>query len=199
MKKLKFRYTNHEWYSLVRSFLIFIGVVLIVSAIDFVLLALPFDWHSTSGTVVRSIGLIIGAICGGYIGFKISRKLFDKEGSVTITDNEILVRLGKKEWDFAINDIKEIYGDTFAKFDGLRFKDTKTFGPLYTKHAIITSKGEFFVTASIEEGWEKAGSTIWGKDNPIPEYSLDVAFDEVRDYVEEVKGRGKVDSESEEA
>jgi len=200
MKELKFRYTNHEWYSLVRSFLILIGVILIVSAIDFALLSLPFDWHATSGSVIRSIGLVIGAICGGYIGFKIARRLFDREGSVTLTDKEVIVKLGKKEWNFEINDISEVYGDTFAKFDGLRFRDAKAFGPLYTKHAIVTARGEFFVTSSIEEGWVKAGSSIWGKDNPIPEYSLDVAFDEVRDYVEEVKGRGKeADSESGEA
>ena len=197
MKELKFRYTNHEWYSLVRSFLVLFGIILIVSAIDFTLLALPFDWHTTVGTVVRSTGLFIGAVCGGYIGFRISRKIFDKEGSVILTDDEVIVKLGKKERKFAIKDINEVYGDTFAKFDGLRFKDAKVFGPLYTKHSIVSARGEFFVLASIEEGWIKAGCTIWGKDNPIPEYSLDVAFDEVRDYVEEVKGKNA--SETQEA
>ena len=195
MKELKFRYTNHEWYSLVRSFLILIGVIVIVSAIDFVLLALPLDWHAVHGSVVRSVGLIIGGIGGGYIGFKITRRLFDKEGSVILTEDEVIVKLGKKERRFAIKDIDEVYGDTFAKYDGLRFKDTKALGPLYTKHAIVTARGEYIVTASIEEGWEKSRETVWGKDNPIPTYSLDVAFDEVRDYVEEVKGRGKVSAQ----
>ena len=195
MKELKFRYTNHEWYSLVRSFLILVFLVLFVSVIDIVLLALPLDWQAMHGSVIRSIGLIIGAAGGAYVGFKIACRLFDKEGSVVLTNNEVIVKLGKKERTFAIQDIEDVYGETFAKFDGLRFKNTKTMGPLYTKHAIVTERGEFFVLASIEEGWEKSRGVVLGKDNPIPTYSLDIAFDEVKDHVEGIQARLKEQGE----
>ena len=195
MKELKFRYTNHDWYSLARSFLILIFVVLIVSIIDVILLAIPLDWQAAFGVAVRSIGLVVGAVAGSYVGFKIACKLFDKHGSVVLADDKIIIKLGRKERTFAIKDITEVYGDTFAKYDGLRFRDAKTMGPLYTKHTIVTAKGEFFVLASIEEGWEKSGSTVFGKDNPIPTYSLDIAFDEVKDHVEEIQGRLKEQEE----
>ena len=187
MKELRFRYTNHEWYSLVRSFLILIGMILVASVIDIVLLALPVNWLSAVGTVVRSVGLVIGLSVGAYLGFRTSRKLFDKEGTVTLADDKITIKLGKKEREFDITDIEEITRDTFAKFDGLRFKDTKSFGPLFTKHSIVTEKGEFSVMSSIAEGWEKTGL---GKDNPIPIYSLDDAFESVRRHFDRVRSAG---------
>lgn len=195
MKELKFRYTNHEWYSLVRSFLIMIGIVLIVSVIDFILLALPIDWQTTFGTVVRSIGLAVGAVAGVYLGFIISCKVFDKEGIAILNDGEIVLKLGKKEQRFFIKDIEEVCKDTFAKYDGLRFKDTKTIGPLYSKHSIVTARGEFSIMASIEEGWKKAGMSVLGKENPVPIYSVDEAFEKLSRHVDMVKGREKAEEE----
>jgi len=189
MKELKFRYTDHGSYSLARSFLIMIGMVLIASGVDLIFIALPIDWQALGATsnVIRSILMALGAIAGIYLGFKASLKLFDREGVAILDADKLILKLGRKEHEFYIKDIEEVGKDIFAKYDGLRFKDTKPFGPLFTKHSIMTDKGEFLVMASVEEGWIKAGKSVFDKENPVPIYSIDDAFKEINRYVNEVK------------
>ncbi|MCL2565619.1 MAG: hypothetical protein FWE24_07410 [Defluviitaleaceae bacterium] len=193
MKEINFRYTNHDSYSLARSFFTMGGMIIFASVIEFILFNLPVDWTAlgTLGIVIRGIGIGIGVFLGIYLGFKLSCRVFDKHGSIILNDNEIILKTSKGNQQAAIENILEIKKEIFAKFDGLRFKDTKTFGPLFTKHSIITAEKEIFVMSSIAEGWEKAGKEVFGRENPVPIYSIDEAFKEVDAYVKKVKQESK--------
>ena len=195
MKEINFRYTNHDSYSLARSFLLMGGLIIFASVIDIILMSLPIDWAAlgTPGVVVRSAAMIISGGFGMYLGFKLSLKLFDLQGSVIIKDSEIILKKGRKVQSADISEIIEVRKDMFAKFDGLRFKDNKAFGPLYTKHSIVTKNHEIFAMASVKEGWEKAGKEVFGRENPIPIYSIDDVFREVSAYVKAAKSKDAQD------
>jgi len=200
MKEINFRYTNHDSYSLARSFLTMGGMILFAVAIELFLFYLPINWQALAaiGTVIRGIGMGAGAFLGIYLGFKLSRRIFDKQGSVILNGNEIILKTNKRERKIAIENILEIKKDIFAKYDGLRFKDVKSFGPLFTKHSIVTAEKEIFVMSSVEEGWTKAGKEVFGRDNPMPIYSIDDAFKEVDAYVKKIKQESKESQESQE-
>ena len=193
MKEINFRYTNHDSYSLARSFLIMVGMIVFASVIDILLMSLPLDWQAmgNTGIVIRSAAMALSGGFGIYLGFKLSLKFFDSQGSVIIKDGEIILKKGKKEQSADIANIIEVRKDMFAKFDGLRFKDNKAFGPLYTKHSIVSKDYEIFAMASVKEGWEKAGKEVFGRENPVPLYSIDAAFKEVSAYVKEIKDKDK--------
>lgn len=199
MKELKFRYTDHGSYGLARSFFVMVGMVAFASGIDFIMFILPVNWLAlgTAGSVIRAVLMGAGVVVGIYLGFRLALKLFDREGTVIIDDDKLIIKLGRKEHKFYIKDIKEVNKDIFARFDGLRFKDNKTIGPLFTKHSIITDNGEFFVMASTNEGWTKAGKSIFDKENPVPIYSIDNVFKEISAHVKEVNKRGDTEAHDE--
>ena len=197
MKEVNFRYTNHDSYSLARSFLLMAGMIIFASVPDFLLLSLPVDWQAagTVGVAVRAVCMVISGGFGIYLSFKLSLRLFDGQGSISMTDSEITLKTGKKVQKAAIKDIVEVRKDIFAKFDGLRFKDSKAFGPLYTRHSIVTKEQEFFALASVKEGWEKAGKEVFAKENPMPIYSIDGAFKVLSVYVDEIKKQENEEAE----
>jgi len=163
-------------------------MVIFASTADLILEFMPVSWQNTgiAGVIIRAVCVALSGGFGVYLGFKLSLKLFDKKGTIIIKDSEIILKKGKREQKTEIKDILEVRKDMFAKFDGLRYKDTKAFGPLYTKHSIITEERELFALASVAEGWEKAGREVFGRENPVPIYSIDTAFKELAAYVDGV-------------
>jgi len=201
MKELNFRFTNHDSYSLARSFIIMFGMIIFASISDIIMVSLPVDWFSmgNAGVAIRGASMAICAGFGIYLGFRITLKLFDNQGSIIIKDNIVILKKGRKEQSADIKDIVEVRKEMFAKFDGLRYKDSKAFGPLFTKHSIVTKERELFALASVQEGWMKAGKEVFGRENPVPLYSIDDAFKELARHVDEVKKQEKDESAEYEA
>jgi len=189
MTDMQYRVTNHEWYSIVRSFIVVGLMFLFVTLFSLATSLLDPMWlnFSIGGTVVKSIGIIISVCASVFLSVKWSVKLFDKKSSMTISDETITIKKGKKETKIYLHDISEVRKRVFASYSDRKDRDSRLFGPLYVEYIVVTGRGVFCESCSVAEGREKMEGKILNKDGFLPKYTIDETYSKLEKIVEEHK------------
>ena len=191
LKKIEYRVTNHEWYAIVRSFMIVGVMFFIIAILSFVFDRIDPLWlHFTiGGTIVKAGGIIIFVSGGAYFSVICARKLFDKMSIMAIEPEMITITRGSKVVQIYLHDISDIKKRVFAAYDDKKEKDSKIFGPMYAEYIVTTSRGVFCQSCSVAEGWEKMEKKIFNKEGFLPKYTIDEAYGEIEKLVKERKAR----------
>ena len=189
MKAMEYRVTNHEWYAIVRSFII-VGMMFVFVYITGLLMGLvDSQWlhFSMGGTVVKAISALISIGGGTYCGIKWTAKLFDKKSTMVIDDEKVILTKSGKQYQLDLSDIKEVRKRIFVAYGDRKDKDSKIFGPLYVEYVVVSERGVLCESCSVAEGWEKMEKKFLNKDGFIPEYTINEAYKKLEAIVEERK------------
>ena len=189
MTETEYRVTNHEWYSIVRSFMVMGLMFLLISVFTLITDAIDPEWlHFTiGGTIVKAIGIAASMVGAVFLSVKWSAKLFDKKSSMAIVDETITITRGSKKVQIYLHEISEVRKRTFAAYNDKKDKDARIFGSLYVEYIVVTERGVFCESCSVAEGWEKMDKKLMSQDGFIPKYTIDEAYSKLEVIVREQK------------
>ena len=189
MTEMEYRVTNHDWYAIVRSFIILGLAFLFVSVFSIATGVIDPMWlhFTTGGTVVKLIGVVVSFSGSCYLGIKWAAQLFDKKGSMIIEAETVTITKGGKEIQIYLHDIKEVDVRIFASYGDRKEKKGKLLGPMYVEYIVVTEAGILCESCSVLEGWEKMDKKLVSRESFQPEYTIDIAYRQLEKIVKEKK------------